>query len=167
MSRPATHGSFRGRALQNDDVLNFVTGIVQRLIDDLFEASILTLAIGHVSGEDQSRAARLNAVAQRLRAEPRKHDGVDRADADRRQHQNDRLRTGRHVHREAITLLDAHSAQRRRHALYFVEQMRIGINAALAAFVEVDQGGVSAPAALNVIIERVVAPGSSARRRTT
>ena len=53
-------------------------------------------------------------------------------------------------------LLDAHAAQRRRHPLDFVEQMRVGVDAAFAALVEVDQGGVSAPAALYVVVERVV-----------
>src|SRR5208337_1032730 len=42
------------------------------------------------------------------------------------------------------------------HPLDFVEQMRVGINAALATFVDVNQRRVSAPPAFNVMIERVV-----------
>ena len=129
---------------------------LQRFIHDLFEASVLTLAVGHVGSENQARSAGPDAVAQRLRAKTRKHHGVNCANAHRCQHQDDGFGTGRHVDREAIALIDAHAAQCRRHPLHFVKQLGISEDALLAAFIEIDQSRVPAPAALHVIVEGIV-----------
>ena len=83
-------------------------------------------------------------------------DGMNRADAHRRQHENDGFGTGGHVDGEAISLVDAHAAQGRGYALDFVQQMRVGVDLPLAPFVQVNEGSVSAMAALHVIVERVI-----------
>ena len=49
---PGAHRSFSGRPLQNDNVLDLIAGIVQGLIDDLFQVGVLAFAIGHVGGKD-------------------------------------------------------------------------------------------------------------------
>ncbi len=132
------HRSFPSSSLQNHDVLNLVAGVLQCVIDDFFQPSVLALAIGDISREDQPRAARLNAIAQRLGAKAGKHHGVNRADAHRRQHQDDRLRRGWHVDGEAVALLNPHPAQRFCHLLDFVQQMGIGVHAPLATLVDVN-----------------------------
>src|SRR5208282_2232192 len=82
--------------------------------------------------------------------------GVNGADANRSQHQDDGFRTGRHIDGEAIALLDAQAAQRRRHPLHFVKQLGISEDAPLAALIQIDERRVSAPTAFYVIVEGVV-----------
>ena len=56
------------------------------------------------------------------------------------------------------------AAQRRRDALHLVEQLRVGVDRALAALVEVDERRVPAAAVRDVMIERVVGEVGFARR---
>ena len=102
-------------------MLNLVTVVFQGIVNDFFELGVFALAIGHVGGKHQFRAAGLDAIAQRLSAKAGKYHGVDRADAHRRQHQDDGLWTGGHVNGEAIALVDAHAAQGRGHPLHFMQ----------------------------------------------
>ena len=67
-------------------------GATQRLVDDRLQRDVLALAIGHVRGEDEARAAGDDAVAQRPRAEAGEDDRVDRADADHASISDDRFR---------------------------------------------------------------------------
>ncbi len=150
------HRCLSSRALQHYNVLHHVARVVQRLINDLLQARVFALAIGNVGGKHQFRAARLNAIAQCFRAKTREHHGVDGANTHRSQHQDDGFGTGRHVYGQPIAFVDAHAPQRCRNRLDLVQQVRVGVEPALAAFVEVDQGRVPAPAALHVIIKRVV-----------
>ena len=87
---------------------------------------------------------------------PGKNHRVDRADAHRRQHQHDRLGARRHVDGQAIALANAEATQRRGHPLHAVEQLGVGEDRAVAAFVEVDERRVTAAAVADVMIQRVV-----------
>src|SRR5207302_399527 len=81
---------------------------------------------------------------------------MNRPNAHRCQHQYDGFRTGWHVHGQAVAFVNPKSAKRGRDLLYFVQQMRVSVDTALSALVEVDQRSVSSPAALHMMIKRVV-----------
>ena len=82
----------------------------QRFVNDLFQADVFAFAIGGVRGEHRSRSAGFDAIGERLRAEAREDDRVNRADSDRRQHQHDRVERRRHVDGDAIAFADAEAA---------------------------------------------------------
>jgi len=73
------------------------------------------------SAEALARSAGSDAVAQSFRTKSRKNHGVYGPYANRRQHQDDRFGTSRHVNREPVALIDAKAAQRRRHSFHFVK----------------------------------------------
>ena len=128
---------------------------LERGVDDLLQARELPFPEGDVRGEHGPRAARLDAVPERLRAEAGEDDGVDRPDPDGGEQEHDRLRAGRHVDRDAVALLDAEPAQRGGDPLHLVEELAVREDAALAALVRVDERGVPCPAAPHVAVERV------------
>src|SRR6266545_5599483 len=70
-------------APEHDDVLDRAAGERERAVHDLLEPELLPLAPGDVGGEDRARAARLDPIRERLRAEAGAHDAVDGADPDR------------------------------------------------------------------------------------
>jgi hypothetical protein len=82
---------------------------------------------------------------------------VNGSDAHGREHQRNRFGTRRHVDRDAIALANAKAAQRRRHALHLVQQLRVRLHYALAALVDVDERRMSAPSIEDVTIDCVVA----------
>src|SRR6266536_2469302 len=151
------HRRGNGAALEDDRMLHPARAERERLVHDLLEPHLLPLAEDDVGREDEARAARLDAIRERLRAEPGEHDAVDRADPDGGEHEDDRLGAGRHVQGDAVTLRDPHSSQRGRRALDVTEELDVGEDAPLAALVRVDEGGAAALAARHVAIERGVA----------
>ena len=131
---------------QHDHALDGARRRGERLIDDRLERDVLALAVRHVGGEHQPRAAGPDPVAQRARPEAREHHRVDRADADGREHRDDGLGAGRHVDRDPVAPADAEAAQGGRGALDLAQQLPIGERPPPAALVEGDQRGLVAAA---------------------
>src|SRR5215468_286806 len=161
MARPAKAGCYmRTPAFPDDDVFNPRAAsrrYFQGLLGNRRQRDVLTFAVCEVCREQRLRSTGGNAVAKRVRAETGEHDRMDGADADRREHQHHGFCGHRHVDRDAIALVDAKAAERRRDALYFVQDLRVGIDRTLATFVEVDQRGMAAASVRDVVVERVVA----------
>ena len=148
--------SRRRATLQHDDMLDHVGDQSECFVHDRREVEFLALAIGDVGREHEPRAAGLNTFAERARTEAGEDDRVDRADADRREHQHDGLGRGRHVDRQPIAFAEAEPAQRRRRARHAFEQFGKCKRLFLAALVEVDQRRVRTAAVGDVVIERVI-----------
>ena len=66
---------------QNDNVLDALARIRQRIVHDRLEIDLLALAIGDITSKDQPRAAAADPAAERVGTEAGKDDRVDRADA--------------------------------------------------------------------------------------
>src|SRR5439155_2600375 len=77
-------------------------------------------------------------------------------DADGAEHEDDRLRTRRHVDRDPVALVDPKSAQRGRDALRLLEQLRVREGLALAALVLGDERDALAVPGLDVMVDAVV-----------
>src|SRR6266478_6356426 len=137
----------------DDDALDTATVPLQGGVDDAFELDILAFTIGDIAREDETRARGLHAVGEGLRTKACKYHDVNRAKAYDGEHEHDGLGAGRHVDGDAIAFLNAHAAQGRRQPLHFMQHLRIGEGLSLAALVDVDQGRMPTPAALDVIVE--------------
>ena len=143
---------------KQDDVLDPLVRELEGGIDDLLQAHVRALAVGHVGGDDQPGTARSDPVSERPGAEPREHDGVNRADPGRREHDDHRLGAERHVHRQAVTDSEPERAQAGRDPLDLVTELCVREHAALAALVGVDKRGMPAAAAPYVVVEAL--PGN-------
>ena len=77
----------------------------------MLERNVASCAVGDVGGEDESGAARLNAVAERARAESGEDDAVDSADANCGKHEHNCFSADGHVDGDTVALFDAHAAQ--------------------------------------------------------
>src|SRR5258708_32367654 len=153
---PRLHRYLFTGALEHDHALDTPSGKCQGGINDLFELRVLALTIRDIRSKDEARAGGLHAVTEGLGPKTCKYYDVNRADAHSREHQHDRLGAGRHVISDTIAFLKAHDAQRSRLAFLFVKLLRVGESLPLAAFIEIDQGGMPTPAALDVLVERIV-----------
>ena len=144
------------RPIEDDDVLDRRAAGHEGIVDDLLQADVLALAVRRVGREHEARAARRDAIRERLRAKAGEHHRVDGADPDGGEHQHDRFDRRRHVDRDPVALADAHPAQRGRRPLDLVPELRIGEHTPFAALVQVDERRASAVARLDVSIDRVV-----------
>ncbi len=144
-TRERNHALDRGAARRN------------RFVDNPGQRHILALAIRDVGGEDEPRAAGLDAIGERLRAEAGEHDRMNRADPHDREHQRDRFLARRHVDRDAVAFRDPNAAQGCREALHVVKKLGVGLDGALAAFVDADQRRAPALPREHMTIDRVVA----------
>src|SRR5215217_8117482 len=72
------------------------------------------------------------------------------------QHQDDGFWAGWHVDREAVPFGDAHAAQCRGSLLDIMEKFSVREETPLAAFVQVDQGGVASPSFFDMYIQGVI-----------
>ena len=125
-------------------------------VNDVLEGDVSSGAVGDVGGEDETGAARLNAVAERARAEAGEDDAVYCAYSDGGEHEHDGFRADGHVDGDAVAFLYAHSAERGCYALDFVLELSVGEDLAVAALVGIDEGCVAAPAAVDVVVDAVV-----------
>jgi hypothetical protein len=130
--------------------------VLQRRVDDLLQADFLALAEADVGGEDEARAAGLDAIEERPRAEAREDDGVDRADPDRGEEQDDRFGAERHVDRDAVALAEPEAAQGGGRALDFSEEQLVAEGSLLPPLVQVDKRRAVAAPLLDVGVERAV-----------
>ena len=153
---PRLHGCWLTGSIQNDHALDTTAAHFQGSINDLFELRILTFTIRDIRGKNEARAGCLHPVAQCLPTKTCKHNDVNGANAHGSEHQHNRLGTGRHVNRDAVAFLNAHPTEGCRQSLHFVEELRIGEQPSLAAFVEIDQGSMPTPTVLDMIVKRIV-----------
>jgi len=145
----------RRSAFQHDDVLDHGRA-GDGIVDDLLQRHVLAFAIGDVRREDGARAREADALSQRARPEAGEDDDDHHADADRAEHQHDRLGAGRHVDRDPVALLDPEPAQRRADTPRLLVQLRVGVGTSLAALVLGDQRRTRARARLHVVVDAVV-----------
>src|SRR5439155_4523273 len=144
-----------GGATENDDVLDRRRRR-DGLIDDRQERNVLPLPVGQVRREERPGAGEPHALAERARAEAREDDEDDHPDADRAEHEDERLSRGRHVDRDAIALHEAHRAKRRPHALGLPVEVGVRERSALATLVLGDQSDVAAASGRDVVVDGVV-----------
>jgi hypothetical protein len=144
------------RAIEHDHVLDGAAAGDERFVDNLLQPDVLALPIRRVRREDEPRAARGDAVRERLRTEPGEDHRMNRADPKRREHQDDRFDRRRHVDSDPIALADVHAAQRGSRPLHLVTQLRVGEHVPFSALVQVNERGTPAVTRLDVPIDRVV-----------
>ena len=145
----------RGGPPQDHDAFDVARPGIDGVVDDREEVDVLALAVGDVRRQDEARATRPDALAQRAGPEAGEHDAMDRPDPDGRQHRDDRLGRGRHVDRQAVALADPEAAKPCGDPLDLGEQLRVGEGAPSTPLVQRDQGRRLAPARRDVAIERV------------
>jgi hypothetical protein len=144
-------------ALEDDHLLDGVLSARECVVDDGLQVDGLALPPGDVAGEDGLGARHADAVTERAGAEAGEHDGVDGADPDDGQQEDDGLRRRGHVHGDPVALADVHPPQGGGHPFDLPEELPVGVSAALAQLVDADQGGVARPAVGHVVVEAVPA----------
>ena len=142
-------------ATQHDDFLDG-RRVAQRVVHDALERDVFALAIHDVRREQRSRTGESHAFAERSRSEASEYHEDHGPDADGAEHEDDRLRTRRHVDRDPVALVDPKSAQRGRDALRLLEQLRVREGLALAALVLGDERDALAVAGPDVMVDAVV-----------
>ena len=95
----------------------------------------------------------MNAISKGPGTEACKYDRVDGPDADRGEHQHNRFGRRGHVNRHPIAFYDTQASQSRSSELDLVQQLGVGEYRALASFVEVDEGRMATPAALDMKVQ--------------
>ena len=141
-------------ALDDDDVADR-RRVLQRLVGHLLERHQLAASIAAV-GRDQHRALRVvDAIAQRLGAEPAEHDAVHGAEAGAGQHGDGQLGDQRQVERDAIALLHAEPAQHVRERVHVAVEIEVGERAAVAGLAFPDDRRLVAARRADVAIQAV------------
>src|SRR3989442_1765583 len=132
------HAVGRRGSSQDDDPLDR-RRVGDGLRDDRQERHVLPLAVRDVRAEERLCPREADALAERARAEPGEDDEDDGADADRAEHEDDRLGGGRHVDRDAVAFADPKPTQGRRDPLGLACELRVREPPRLAALVLGDE----------------------------
>ena len=104
----------------------------QRLVGHLLERHDRAAAPSAVGGDQQIALRVVDAIAERLGAEPAEHDRVRRADPRARQHRDRELGNERQVDRDAIAALDAERLQHVRELTDLTIEIEVRQRAAIA-----------------------------------
>ena len=155
------HGDCAAGALDDDDVLDGLAVVAagvggQGLVGDRLQRQRLAAAELAVRGDQRNRASTLDTVAQRLRRETAEHHRVGRADAGAGLHRDDALDRHRQVDDDAVTLLDAHPAQRIAKLADATQQILVGDLGDFAAVGFEDDRDLVAQAVVDLAVDAVV-----------
>ena len=130
-------------------------GAVEGVVGDLLEGDDPAAAVAAVAGHHHLGLHVVDAVAQRLGAEPREHDAVHGPDAGAREQGDGQLRGHRQVHRDPVALLDPEVAQGVREAVHVLVEVPVGEGAAVAGLALPDEGRLVAPGGADVPVDAV------------
>jgi hypothetical protein len=144
-------------AFEHDDALHAFAAGAEGGIHIVFERDNLAAAEAAIGGDDRRGAAVLDAVFDRLRAEPAKDDAVHRADARARQHGHGGLRHHGHVNDDAILRLHALGLEHIGEAANFAVKLLIGEGALVARFAFKNNRGLVLARAGQMAVETVLA----------
>ena len=130
-------------------------GAVEGVVGDLLEGDDPAAAVAAVAGHHHLGLHVVDAVAQRLGAEPREHDAVHGPDAGAREQGDGQLGGHRQVHRDPVALLDPEVAQRVREAVHVLVEVPVGEGAPVAGLALPDERGLVAPGGADVPVDAV------------
>ena len=117
----------------------------------------LGAAVALVGADEHLGAAVVDARPERLGAEAAEHHHVDGAEARAGEHHDRQLGDHRQVEGDAVALLDAVLLEHVGEPADLVEELRVGVRPGVAGVALEDDGGLVAPAGLDVAVEAVVA----------
>ena len=161
------HRAVDAGAPQHDHVLDGVSPQGRGGVDDRLQVDFVAPPEGDVAGEHQARPAGFDTAGERAGPEAGEDDRVDGADAQRRQHEGDRLGARGHVDGDAVALADAHPAQRGREARHHVQELRVGEHGTDATFVGIGERGAASVTHRHLMVDGVVGHvGAPAREPT-
>ena len=136
-----------GGAAADDDDAGDRRGRRQRLVGHLLERHDIAATVAAVGGDQHLALRVVDAIAQRIGAEPAEHHVVHRADAGAGQHGDGQLGNQRHVDRHAVAATDAQTLQHVGELRDLAVEIEVGQGAAIARLTFPDQRGLVAAAA--------------------
>ena len=139
---------------KNDHTLDRCPAL-ERFIDVLLERNDAAAPVAAIRRDDGGCAAIRNPIANAIRAEAAKDDGMNRADPRAGEHRDCRLRNGRHINDDAIAFADSVSLQDVGEAADFAMQLLVGQDAFVAWLAFPDDRGLVPAWPLQMTIEAI------------
>ena len=129
---------------------------VQRVVGVLLEGNDAAAPVAAVGGYQQLRLRVVDAVAQRLGAEPAEHDAMGRADAGAGQHGDGQFRRHGQVDGHPVALPYAQALEAVGELADLPQQVTVGVHLPVARLALPDDGGLVAPPVVDVPVDAVV-----------
>ena len=126
-----------------------------RFVGDLLQRHDLPAPVSAVGGDEQPRLLVVDAIAERLGAEPAEHHAVDRPDTGACQHRDRELGQERHVDRDAVAFDDPERFQHVRKHRDLTIQIEVSERACVAGLAFPDERGLVAPRSSDMTIETI------------